>query len=337
MTTSDCFVSVIAPLDNDADIVPDFIKEVTQVLKNQFANYELILVDDGSRDDTVEKVSLALKEYECMRLICLSRHFGTEAAISAGLDSAIGDYVVLMQPDSDPPEIIPEMVQLSRTGTGVVIGVRKGRGKEPFWAKLGAKLFYWYVRKVLHLNIPANSALMRVLSREAVNAITQVRDRYHYIRMISVFVGYSTQEYLYEPISRSGKHKHRSLGESINQAIDMVVINSTHPLRAVSVLGLLASLFNLLYMLYVIIINLVKDRVAEGWTTTSLQNAGIYFFILLILTVLSEYVGRILNEAKSRPIYYVLDEKNSSVMLSDSDRRNVVDDPLDSQTKTADL
>jgi hypothetical protein len=176
------------------------------------------------------------------------------------------------------------------------------------------------------LNLPKDSTQFRVLSRQAVNAITQVRDQYRYIRLISNFIGYSQIEYSYEPINRSGKTRRRGFWQSVNMAADIVIANSAHPLRVVSVLGLIAGLLNLLYITYVVLIFLFKSQVAEGWTTTNFQSALMFFFIFVILTVLSEYVGRILNETRRRPLYYIFEEKNSSVMLADAERKNVVEE-----------
>jgi len=327
MATSDCFVSVVAPLKNDGEIVLDFLGEVLDVLKTNYTNYELILIDDGSADETVSLVEEKLKVFECVRLVRLSRQFGEEVAISAGLDSAIGDFIVVMIPNNDPPSEIPKMVALCRMGsTGIVTGVRAHRESEPYWSRMGADLFYWYTRRILDLNLPKNSTQFRVLSRQAVNAITQVRDQYRYIRLISNFIGYSQIEFGYEPINRSGKTRRRGFWQSVNMAADIVIANSAHPLRVVSVLGLIAGLLNLLYITYIVLIFFFKAQVAEGWTTTNFQSALMFFFIFVILTVLSEYVGRILNETRKRPLYYIFEEKNSSVMLADAKRRNVVEE-----------
>lgn len=324
MTVSDVFVSVVAPIRNDAEIIIDFITDVMKVLEENYTNYELVLVDDGSSDGSIEIITNSLTHHSCVRLICLSRHFGVELAISAGLDSAIGDFVVVMLPNEDPPAEIPDMVSICKSGTGIVTGVRITRSGDPYWSRIGAKTFYWYVNKIVELNIPENSTLFRVLSRQAVNAITQVRDRYRYIRLISNYIGYSQTEYKYTTINRANRKTHRSLKQSINLAVDLVVANSAHPLRIVSFIGLIAGLLNLLYITYVIGIYIFKEQVAEGWATTNFQSAVMFFFIFVILTVLSEYVGRILEETRHRPLYYVLEEKNSSVMVANADRRNVV-------------
>jgi glycosyltransferase involved in cell wall biosynthesis len=324
LTKSDIFVSVVAPLNNDEAIAADFIIETIFVLKKSFSNYELVLVDDGSIDNTSQAVEELLKLHDCIRLIRLSRRFGIETAISAGLDSAIGDFVVVMIPNDDPPGVIPEMVSFCQNGPGVVTGVRPDRKGDPYWAKLGAKLFYLYAYRFLKINIPENSTPFRVLSRQAVNAITQIRDQYRYIRLISNFIGYAQVEFPYTPINRSGRKHGRSFWESANMALDIIVANSLHPLRVVTILGLFAGILNLLYISYIILVYLFKDKVAEGWVTTNFQSAVMFFFIFVILTVLSEYVGRIMNETRKRPLYYVLDELNSSVMLANSERRNIV-------------
>jgi dolichol-phosphate mannosyltransferase len=326
MSAADCFVSVIAPLRNDSTVIDSFIKEIITVLKKNYTNYELVLVDDGSEDDTVKNVTSLLGQYECIRLIRLSRKFGTEIAIASGLDSVIGDFVVVMLPDSDPPELIPEMVRQARSGQDVVFGIRRDRAGETLWMRGGARLFYWGTKKFFGIDLPKDATHFRVLSRQVVNAVTQIKDKNRYLRLLSASVGYANQSFLYQPIQRHEKPRPKGFLESINMAIGIIVTHSIHPLRFVSTIGLLASVLNFLYVGYIIIVYLFKEQVAEGWTTLSLQTAGMFFFVFLILTVLSEYVGRILDESKERPLYYILEERNSSVLLADQDRRNVVND-----------
>lgn len=325
---SDCFVSVVAPVLNDGDIIRDFVTEVMAVLQQCFSNYELVLVDDGSSDDSVSCISALLSEQRCIRLLRLSRSFGEETAIAAGLDSVIGDYVVIMLPNSDPPTLIPDMVASARNGSGIVYGIREQAPRDPLLQRLGRRLFYAYVNRVLKLDLPRDSSVFRVLDRRAVNAITQIKDRYRFLRVMSASIGYSYESFVYRQIDRGGKGRKRSLIDAINQAITLIVTNSTHPLRLVSWLGIVAGLFNVLYSVYVVLIYLLKNQVAEGWTTLSLQNSLMFFVIAVILTVICEYLGHLLAESKDRPLYYVLEERNSAVMVADQERRNVVSEEV---------
>ena len=324
MPVSDCFVSIVAPLFNDSVIVADFVTDVIQVLRQNYSNYELVLVDDGSDDNTTAILNELLGRYECVRVIRLSRRFGEEIAIFAGLDTVIGDFVVVMIPNWDPPSLIPELVQTARAGSEVVFGVSSAPRADTISIRVGAAIFDWYCRKVLRLSVPKNTTQFRVLSRQAVNAVITVKNVHRYLRILSADVGFAKASFNYQPINRGGPPKRHGTWEAITLATDIIITASTHPLRFASWLGVLASIINLLYASYVVATFFFKERVAEGWTTLSLQNALMFFFVFLIMIVTSEYIGHILVETLNRPIYYVLEEKNSSVLVADEDRRNIV-------------
>jgi glycosyltransferase involved in cell wall biosynthesis len=322
----DRFISVVAPVRNEADILESFVKDTTAVLRENYANYELILVDDDSEDGTEALVTELLNEYENIRYQRLSRQFGEEIAISAGLDTAIGDFVVVMLPVMDPPGIIPEMVRRSIEGVDVVFGVRTSRAHEGLFSRLSVKLFYRCCHRFLGLDLPENSTQFRCLSRQAVNAITQIRDRYRYLRIFSSYVGFQRQPLDYQPVYRQGKVRRRRLADSISYALALIMENSTHPLRLVSWLGLVAAAGNLMYGVYIFAIYFFKDNISEGWTTLSLQSAAEFFFLILILTALCEYMGVMLNRIQARPLYFIKIEKNSTALLKEHHQLNVVQD-----------
>ncbi|MCL1473021.1 glycosyltransferase family 2 protein [Argonema antarcticum] len=324
MAIYDFFVSVVAPLSNDSKIVRHFVAEVMQVLRENYANYELVLVNDGSEDDTSEQVAALLKEYECIRLVNLSRSFGTDVAISSGLDSVIGDFVVVMLPESDPPELIPELILQARNGYDILIGIRKNRSGEPWWMRWGANLFYWSCKRIFKIPLIKNATQFRVLSRAVVNAIIQVNDKYRYLRLLSFYVGYRSRTFTYEIFKRYRKPKVKGFLENVDIALQVIVVNSVRPLRFASYLGLIASIFNILYIGYIGVVYLFKAHVAEGWVTISFQNALMFFCISMVLTILSEYVGFIFDRLKGWPAYYIAEEKQSSVLIADRDRRNIV-------------
>ncbi len=324
MAASDVFVSVVAPLHDDADVLVPFVDETVHVLDGSYANFELVLVDDGSRDGTAAVVGELLARHRCVRYLRLARHYGREAAIAAGLDSVIGDFTVVMLPATDPPALIPTMVTRAREGLGVALGVCERPEGEAGWSAAGSRWFWSLGRRFLDLKVPEGASYFQCLSRSAVNALTRIKDKYRSIRLLAAALGSVGEVVPYVPIRRREETRGRGLLESLDLAAGITVSQSTRPLRFVSLLGVAASFLNLLYMGYVVAIFLFKEHVAEGWTTTSLQLSGMFFLLFLIMAVLSEYVGRVLEESRDRPLYHVVEERNSNVMVRDAERRNVV-------------
>jgi len=320
---SDVFVSIIAAFHNEAPILGAFVNEISESLSRMFAHYEIILVDDGSTDGTAQRAEELLTQFDHLRLVRLSRRFGLDAAVSAGLELAIGDWVVVMDPNTDPPAIIPEMVERARQRADMIYGVRDKRAHEPLHVRFATNVFYWYAQHVMHLPLQRNATHLRVLSRQAVNAVLQIQKRELYMRVLSLYIGFRSEPFPYKLIERGGTVRRRSFGEMVNLAIAITIENSSHPLRLLSKLALTASMFNVVYAIYVILIYLFKKRVAEGWVTLSLQSALQFFLISLVLTALCEYTGRIFSRMAGSPSFYIMDEKSSAVELR-NDRRNVV-------------
>lgn len=324
----DKFVSVIAPLYNNEDSVIQFIEDTISVLKDNYTNYELVLVDDGSRDKTVELVISVLTKYEGIRLLRLSREFGEEIAITAGLETVIGDFTIVMLPHIDPHNKIPEMVQYCIDGSDIVYGVRATPANENWFTRKIKDMFFWYSSKVLKLDLMKNVTQFSCMSRQAVNAIIQIKDSFRHLRLSSAFVGYDRKPIIYEPIKRGRNTRERGFFKSLNIALTLIVENSTHPLRLVSWVGLVAAFGNLVYIAYILFMYFYKDDIMQGWTTLSLQNASQFFVIVLILTALCEYTGRVLNRLQDRPLYYQKNEKNSSLLLTEKNRHNIVEESV---------
>lgn len=324
MSNADCLVSIVVPLYNQGAIIEGFIAEISPILRHYYTYYEIILINDSSEDNTAEIITHLLTQYDSLRLINLSRHFGTEIAISSGLDSAIGDVIVVMLACSDPPQKIPELVEQCLRGHDILIGVRPHRQEDPFWMRMGASLFYWGCQRFLKIPLTKNATQFRVLSRQVVNALMEVKDKYRYLRLLSVYIGFNSQTFVYEPVRRMRKPRSRSLSESLNLALQIIFMNSVHPLRFASYLSVLASLLNVLYMGYIVLVYFIKEKVAEGWITLSVQNAVMFFFISVILAILCEYIGLMLAKSRGWAAYYITDEKSSSVLPTEQQIRNVV-------------
>jgi dolichol-phosphate mannosyltransferase len=321
---SNYFVSVVVPLRTDGDLVAGFVDELVDTVRARYQNYEIVLVDDGSTDETSNVVTGILARHECLRYLRLSRAFGNEIAILAGLDTVIGDVVVILRPEEDPVGMLPAFVEKARAVNGIVFGLRTKPLRESFLYTIGRRMFTRIVRGLLGIDLPERVTLFMALTRQTLNAVNQIKDKSRALRIFSSFVGFSHHFLEYEPIERRPAPREKSLRDAAGRAVSLIVTNSTRPLRIVSVLGVLMSLANFFYIGYVFAVYAFKPHVAEGWITTSLQQAVMFLFLFLIIAVLCEYVGRLLEEVRDRPLYFVAQERTSSVMIRDEDRRNVV-------------
>jgi glycosyltransferase involved in cell wall biosynthesis len=321
---SDCFVSVVAPFQDASAVIETFIGKTIPILEENFKNYELLLIDDGSQDDSLRKVQALLAQLKGIRVIQLSRRFGTDVAISVGLESVIGDYVVVMLPSMDPPDLIPQIVERSLSGIDVVFGVRAGPIREGWLYQAGSRLFHWYCERFLQLKLPRHSTQLRCLSRKALNAITQIKDFHRYLRLYSSYVGYPQQEFLYSPIDQDVQKPGRRFLGAVSTCIDLIIENSRHPLRIVTWTCVFAAMLNLSYIVLIVVIYFFKPDVTPGWTSISFQSAFQFLLITLMFTILSEYIGRILERLRERPFYFVMNEQMSSVLLVEKDRYNIV-------------
>jgi dolichol-phosphate mannosyltransferase len=317
-------VSVVATLQDDGARVEGFVRAVHGVLRGHYENYELVLIDDGSRDDTQARLGPLLAELDCVRVVRLSRRFGREAALQAGLEGAIGDVVVVLQIGADEPALVPALVQAARSGSGAVCGVDPVRAGQSALQRQGAKLFYRVCRELLDLELVEDATGLLALSRPALNALLLIKDKHRHLQVFLPYIGFDLQRYVYQPAGERGRRL--GLLGGLERALAIAVTGSLRPLRLVSWLSFAASAFNGLYILYVVAIALFKRDVAEGWPTLSLQQGLMFFLLFLVLAVLSEYVARVLAESRQRPAYLIRDERNSSVVVADVERRNVVSD-----------
>jgi glycosyltransferase involved in cell wall biosynthesis len=321
---SDVFVSLVAPLCNDEPIVESFVREAYDLLAQHYVNFEIVLVDDGSVDKTHLILARLISEVPCLRILSLSRGFGRQTAVLAGLEASIGDYVAVIVPENDPLDLVPQIVERCRDGADVVVGMDVGPKDDGFFRRLLARIFHSYCRRFMGMDVEGHGDY-RVLSRAAINALVQIKDRVRQLRHLTTLIGFKTDRFEYRTISRSGRDVRPPLVGEIRSALSLIFANSILPLRFASLLGLAASGTNLLYLLYVVAIYFFKSHVAEGWTTLSLQQGGMFFLIFVILTLLSEYVAVVLKESHGRPSYFIARETQSNIVLRDPNRRNVVD------------
>jgi len=322
---SDAFVSVVAPIRDEAVYLGDFVRELHALLKSSYTNFEIIVVDDGSTDGTDGILRTLLKEVDSLRVLRLSRSFGREATILAGLESSIGDYIVVMLAESDPVELIPTMVERCRRGASVVVGVETNAPRRSWPGRYASKSFHWYCRKQLHLNLHPGSRYFRVFSRSALNAILQIQDRVRNLRHLSGAVGFDANPLPFQTRWRIHRRSRR-LSKDLSEGLSVILSNSKHPLRFITAFGLVASGINLIYVVFSCLHSILETKRLPDILMFSLQQGALFFILFIILAVLAEYIGYVLWETRARPSYFICREESSTPCLRVTERRNVVND-----------
>lgn len=316
-------VSVVCPLSSCAMTLTSHLERLSALLSSRYEFYEIILVDDASGDGTSRVVDTLLPKFSCVRFIELSRPSGREVAITAGLESALGDYVVVVVLGEDPLDLIPDFVSACQKGSPLVLGVSRDRKSCGLLYRLGSWLFHTYCG-YLGLDLVPGSTDFRCLSRQAVDSLTRFGGKNRYVRLFLARTGFACQVIAYSPLVVLPSP---GLFFSFWKSVNIVVGSSSHPLRVVSGLGLISAALSLCYVFYILGIYAFKPEVAAGWTTLSLQLSGMFFLLFLVLGVLCEYVGRVLEEVQVRPLYFVASHMESPHSLEKSIQVNVVSDP----------
>jgi polyisoprenyl-phosphate glycosyltransferase len=322
---NDSVISVCIVAENDAAILQGFVEETSQMLANNYRYYELLIVDNCSLDATPGIIAEFQRSLPGIRSMRLSRRYRLEVARTAALDSAIGDLVVLMDLRQDPPALIPEfLAAASDSAADIVVGKDLTAGRSTA-RRLLSRISRGVTRRMLGIEIEQDVGSIYVLTRRVVNSLARFRTRSRLVLLDTAMIGYRRRQIAYTPVSRTGAARtDSSLARLAAERAEFLIANSALPLRAASLMGLLASFLNLLYLVYILAVVLVRNRVAEGWLTTSLTQTVMFLLLFLILTILSEYIARILDESKDQPLYIVESESASIVSTYDKQRLNVV-------------
>lgn len=327
MKLQDKLISIIAPLSDAESYIVDFVQRANAVLDAHYEQFELILVDDGSVDATVSRVQGLLEAIANLRYIRLSRRFGIEVALTAGLDAAIGDYCVVLIPGLDPPGLIPKFVEECARSGHVVLGQNTSRvRREGLIFRLAHSAFHWFCRRLLGFTIPHSTTYFVALNRRAVHQINRTEDKFRFLKAITMHIGLAYTLISYEFESSASARSFRGFWQSVAISIDIIVFNSMRPLRMAAVLSLTLSIASLVYVVQILAVYLFKRHVAEGWVTLSLQEAVASFVLFLVLAVMIEYLGRALQETGNRPLYYVSDELNSTGKTARFTNLNILSD-----------
>ena len=303
-------LSVVAPFYNEELILSLFIERTLAVLNLHFSNYELILIDDGSTDNSSLACMPFVQANPAVRLISFSRNYGHEIALTAGLDHATGDYGVLMDSDlQHPPELIPDLVKKAEEGFDVVCASRTNRVEQPFFKRITARLFYYVSRKMTKLNIRSDLGNYRLLTRVVVDSLKKMKESNRHLVMMFAYVGFKTATIPYECLERTaGRSKYR-LRDLINLSLDSIIGFSARPLRLMSVFSVFISIIMMVYAGFVLLEKIfLHQALADGMASIIFLISGLFSVLFLFLAIISEYISRILIETKNRPLYYIKED-----------------------------
>jgi dolichol-phosphate mannosyltransferase len=305
----DYLISVIAPFHNEEAILPAFITKLNTVLQANYKNYEILLIDDGSTDHSLEIAKTLAEQNPAIKIIAFSRNYGHEIALTAGIEHASGDYVV--QTDADlqhPPELIPELIAKAQEGFDIVYAARTTRNYESFFKRTASKFFYSFARKMTNFHIPDDATNFRVINKKVVQSIKRLKENNRHLLMLYAYVGFKSAAIPFDIAKRTAGESKYNYRKLINLALDSIISFSHRPLRYMSALSVLISVVLSCYAGFIVLQKLfMHGQLPDGMTSVIFITSSLFAILFLFLAVISEYIGRILVESKNRPLYYIKD------------------------------
>lgn len=301
--------SVVAPIYNEIEIVDEFCKRVTEVMDSTGEGWELVLVDDGSRDGSTERILELATANAKIRPVIFARNFGHQIAVTAGLDYTRGEAITIIDADlQDPPEVILEMIEKWKEGYQVVYAVRAEREGESWFKLWTASLFYRIIYRITDVKIPLDTGDFRLLDRKVVDVMNAMRERHRFLRGMSAWVGYKQIGVEYKRAARVAGETKYPFKKMLQLALNAVTSFSYFPLQVASYFGFVSASIAILAIPIIIAMRMTGAQFFEGQATTLISVLFLGGVQLISLGVLGEYIGRLYDEAKGRPLYIVAQE-----------------------------
>ncbi|HOZ31358.1 MAG TPA: glycosyltransferase family 2 protein [Tabrizicola sp.] len=303
-------ISVVLPCFDEEDVLAETLSRLSAMAAAQSGvRFEFVFVDDGSRDRTAAILRDAAARDDRIRLLRFARNFGQQIAVTAGIELAQGDAVVLMDADlQDPPEVVARMVDLWRDGFDVVYGTRSSRRADSLVKRVTARMFYATINRLSEVPIPSDTGDFRLMSRRVVDVLRQMPERHRFIRGMVSWVGFRQTQVPYERPERFAGNTKYPLRKMIRFAADGILSFSIKPLQLSIALGLLAASLALIGIGYALFMRIFTSTWVEGWTALMIAVLFMGGVQLLCLGILGEYVGRIYSEVKRRPLYVIAEK-----------------------------
>ena len=298
--------SIVAPIFNEKDNIPELHRRVSEVMNSNGEPWELVLVDDGSTDGSTEMIRELAKKDKLVRPVIFARNFGHQIAITAGWDYARGDAVVIIDADlQDPPEVILEMAKKWREGYEVVYAVRSEREGESWFKLWTASLFYRLIYRITDVKIPLDTGDFRLMDRKVVDVLKSMRERHRFPRGMSAWVGFTQIGVEYKRAARHAGETKYPLKKMLRLALNAVTGFSYFPLQVATYIGFVSAGIAAVAIPVVIYLRLTGSQAFFGQATTLIAVLFLGGVQLISLGILGEYIGRLYDEAKGRPLYIV--------------------------------
>ena len=304
-------ISVVIPMYNEEEVANKSYTRIKEILENlKQYEYEIILIDDGSKDTTLNILQEIAKENERVKVISFSRNFGHQAAVTAGIKEVTGDAIVIIDADlQDPPELITDMLKLWEEGNEVIYGKRKKRKGESAFKFVTAKMFYKTLNALSDVEIPKDTGDFRLIDRKIIDVVNGLPEHNKFLRGLFSWVGFKQVPYEYERQERiAGKTKY-PLKKMVKLATDGIISFSTKPLKLVGGLGIITIIISIIILIYSLVSYAFRlNQLSPGWTSIMVAITLFSGVQLLSIWIMSEYIARIYDETKNRP-EYIIDKK----------------------------
>lgn len=301
-------IEFVIPVFNEESCLDVLVSRLNAIKNNNSdIDIRVLFINDGSSDGSLEKLVGYVDEYDYIRVISLSRNFGHQYALTAGLDNCEGDYICIIDGDlQDPPELVREMYELAKLKSlNIVYGQRKERKGESFFKKMTALFFYRFLNTMCKVEIPKDTGDFRLIDKKVVNSLKELKETHRFIRGMVPWLGYKSAPLFYDRDSRYAGETKYTLRKMFRLAFDGIFSFSRKPLRVASYMGLLVALIGFVGLIYMIYLKLFTDTVVEGLTVILTSVAILGGAQLLMLGVVGEYIGRIYEQTKNRPLYVI--------------------------------
>lgn len=318
-------ISIVVPVFNEAENIQEFYKRITSVFINLNYDYEIVYVDDGSKDKSVIILNELIKKDSNVKAFLLSRNFGHQIAISCGIDNAIGDAVITMDGDlQHPPELLPELIRDWEDGYEIVQTIRKSTEDASVFKKITSAVYYKIINRISEVRITPGGSDFRLMDREVVEAFKLYKERARFIRGIVNNLGFKTKMVEFVAPARFAGSSKFSLKKMLHFALDGITSFSNIPLRIAFYVGIILGFFSLLLLGHVLYSKYIAQDAVLGWTTLAASVLFLGGIQLVGIGILGEYIGKVFEEVKQRPLYIVGKRLENKILIK-KDKKSKLD------------